>query len=320
MIHYLNPAFVITMVLLTSPLLADTVMGEYEGLFHPDNQSTMRAAAKVISEGKDHYRIVIDAYDRTRQKGANIEISGKYAKGNCLLFGQAGGHDWKGRIRDSTLDVHGVFGQYFELEKIVSRSPRAGMKPPPEAIVLLPFKKEGVPDTSLWTNPKWRALDDGSIQIVPGTGSNKTKQEFDDIKFCHIEFKLPLEPEARGQNRANGGIFVCDAYEVQLLDSFGVLQTAGDCGALYNVARPEINACLPPETWQSVDIMFRAPRLDRDGKAKDHPQITVYLNSIRIYKNLEIPDPQDRERGPIRLADEGHAICFRNIWIVEGSP
>jgi len=295
------------------------IMGQYKGEFYPDSVSKMNATCEVVNEGDGRYRIAIHANQRNVLQNNNtyIELHGKKTSQSIAIADRFGGYDWNGEIKDGILAVKSAYGQHIELKKIESKSTRAGMKPPEEAIILLPYQEGKKPDMSCWTNTEWKALDDGSIEIVPGKGPNKTKQLFDDIKFLHLEFKLPLESKARGQSRANGGVFICDAYEVQILDSFGVIHTSGDCGAIYNVARASVNACLPPETWQSLDVMFRAPRLDQNGKAKSSPQITVYLNSVRIHKDLEIPNPQDRERGPIRIEDEGHRIQFRNIWIVE---
>jgi hypothetical protein len=156
------------------------------------------------------------------------------------------------------------------------------------------------------------------MQIVKGKGSNRTKQQFSDVKQLHVEFKLPLEPKGRGQGRANSGVYLLDAYEVQVLDSFGIVHTSGDCGGLYNVARPMVNSCLPPETWQTYDISFRAARLDTNGGVKELPRITVIHNGVPIHVNVEIPKNRHRTKGPIQLQDHKHNIEFRNIWLVEG--
>ena len=172
-------------------------------------------------------------------------------------------------------------------------------------------------DLSEWTNTNWKALAKGVMQCEPGKGANRTKREFSDIKKFHIEFKLPLEPRGRGQGRANSGVYFLDHYEVQVLDSFGLTHTSGDCGGLYGIARAMVNACLPPETWQTYDVTFRAARLGPDGKAKENPRITVIHNGKLIHENQEIPKNRHRTKGPFQLQDHGHKIQFRNIWVVE---
>jgi hypothetical protein len=299
-------------------LLAAPFMGEYEGTFHPDPKVSLRAVGKVVQEGEVQYRIVLHTGPETPiTEGAYVEIYGAAQGPQVQLTGRSGGYGWSGEIKDGRLIGRSQYGQRFELKKIENKSPRAGLKPPQGAVVLLAFDPKKAPDMSGWTNAEWRALDDGSMQCVPGKGANRTKQQFGDIRHLHVEFKLPLEPLNRGQGRANSGVYLADRYEVQVLDSFGITHTSGDCGGIYNVARATVNASLPPETWQTYDISFRAPRLDESGKATELPRITVFHNGVKIHDDLEIPMERHRAKGPIQLQDHGHRIQFRNIWVVE---
>ena len=299
-------------------LLAGPFMGEYEGTFHPDPKVSFKAIGKVVQEGDNLYRIVLYTGPETPvTEGTCVEIYGAAQGPEVRLTGRSGGYGWNGQIKDGNLRAQSAYGQYFELKKIQSRSPRAGVKPPAGAVVLLPFDPGKAPDLSGWTNGEWKALDNGSMQIAPGKGANRTKRQFGDIRHLHLEFKLSLEPLNRGQGRANSGVYLADRYEVQVLDSFGLTHTAGDCGGIYNVARARVNACLPPGVWQTYDITFRAPRLDDSGQAKELPRITVLHNGVMIHENLEIPTNNHRARGPLQLQDHGHPIQYRNIWVVE---
>jgi len=307
--------YVSVILLLAGGAWADDIMGQYEGQFIPDKQVTMDATADVVAEGNGNYRIVIDARsDDPGHDGAFIEVNGKQSGGTVTVDNASfGGYKWKGEIKDGRLTLGTQYGLRFELKKIESKSPDAGLKPPAGAVILLPFKEGQKADLSKWTNGNWRALDDGVMECTPGKGANKTKQSFGDIKHLHIEFKLPLEPTNRGQGRANSGVYVSDAYEVQILDSFGLLHTSGDCGGIYNLRRASVNACLPPETWQTYDITFRAPR------PGENPRITVIQNGIKIHDNLSIPaKTKPGEKRPLQLQDHKHPIQFRNIWLVEG--
>jgi hypothetical protein len=306
------------LVCLSNSLWAKEIMGEYKGTFYPDQKFSMGATADVVAEGDGKYRIVVSAKsDDPTLEGAFIELYGEKSGEVVTIGGRAGGYDWKGEIKDGKLNVQGHYGVHFELKKIESKSPRAGAKPPANAVILLPYEAGKKPDMSGWRNQQWEALDDGSMQIVPGKGANKTVREFSDVKQLHVEFKLPLEPKGRGQGRANSGVYLLDAYEVQVLDSFGIVHTSGDCGGIYNVARAKVNACLPPETWQTFDISFRAARMD--GRSViEQPRITVVHNGVKIHDNLEIRRNRHRTEGPIQLQDHQHKIQFRNIWLVEG--
>ena len=111
-------------------------------------------------------------------------------------------------------------------------------------------------------------------------------------------------------------------YELQVLDSFGLASTYQDCGALYKVARPKVNACLPPTKWQTYDITFRAERLDQDGKVKEPAVITVVHNGITIHDQQKLP-PKGKgpangiRKGPLLLQDHHNPVRYRNIWVVE---
>lgn len=309
----------IVLVCTANALWAGPFMGQYKGTFYPDSKVTMPATATVVDEGQGDYRVNIHATsDDPALEGAQIEIMGREFGPQVHLSSRAGGYDWRGEIKDGRLVAASQYGQRFELEKIVSKSPRAGARPPKGAVILLPFKEGAKPDLSGWTNTEWKARNDGVMESAKGKGANKTKREFGDIKQLHVEFKLPLEPTGRGQHRANSGVYVLDAYEVQVLDSFGLVHTSGDCGGLYGIARPKVNASLPPLTWQTYDITFRAARMDDNGNVKELPEITVIHNGVKIHDKQQIPKNRHRTRGPIQLQDHGHSIQFRNIWLVEG--
>ncbi len=307
------------LICMTNVFGAKPFMGQYKGTFYPDSKVTMPATATVVDEGQGDYRINIHAVSSDPAlEGADIEIMGREFGPQVHLSSRAGGYDWRGEIKDSRLVAKSHYGQRFELEKIVSKSPRAGAKPPTGAVILLPFKEGVKADLSGWTNEFWKARNNGIMECAKGKGANKTSREFSDIKQLHVEFRLPLEPDGRGQHRANSGVYVIDAYEVQILDSFGLVHTSGDCGGLYGVARAKVNASLPPETWQTYDITFRAPRLDDSGNAKELPEITVIFNGVKIHDKQKIPKRRHTTEGPIQLQDHGHNIQFRNIWLVEG--
>jgi len=298
-------------------LAADAFMGAYAGTFFPDQAVQLDATAHVIAEGDGYYRIVLDASGKAGWEGAFAELYGRQFGPEVGVFGRAGGYPWSGNLKNGVLVAKSHYGQYFELKKIESKSPKAGLKPPQGAVVLLPFSPGQKPDMRRWTNGEWKAMGNGSMQCEPGKGANRTQQAFSNIRQLHVEFKLPLEPSARGQHRANSGVYLLDAYEVQVLDSFGLVHTSGDCGGLYGIARARVNACLPPETWQTYDIAFQPARLDRDGEVIELPRITVRHNGVLIHDRQEIPRKSHPAQGPLQLQDHGHKIQFRNIWLVE---
>jgi hypothetical protein len=167
---------------------------------------------------------------------------------------------------------------------------------------------------------KWK-IADGAIEVVPGTGDIQTKQQFRDFQL-HVEFNVPLMPDARGQARGNSGVYLQGLYEIQVLDSYGLKPGKGDCGAIYGQASPMVNACLPPEHWQSYDILFHAPRFDAAGMLMDKPRVSVLQNGVWIQDNVSIGgrttaslEADPHQSGPILLQDHGNRVKYRNLWI-----
>lgn len=316
-------------------------VGSYEGLV-PDAPKGYWAshpplAARVIGLGDDQYEVQLLP---ELHKRAPHYLSAKVeATGDRLTLEQG---KWKitfdgskaiGAIKTNDTSVD------FILPKTDSFSPTLGKEPPPGAIILFNGK-----DLSQWQhqntkeNPKpvWRITEDGAMEIQPRTRENRkggdliTKETFSDCHL-HLEFRLPYLPSERGQSRGNSGLFFQGTYEIQILDSFGLSGAWDECGALYRVAPPKVNAAAAPGQWQTYDIEFTAARFDDTGSLISPPVITVRHNGILIHNQTEITeitafqhsDRQSEHRqwpGPIRLQDHGSAVQFRNIWVQTSTP
>jgi hypothetical protein len=161
------------------------------------------------------------------------------------------------------------------LQKVRRRSRTLGARPPAGAVVLY----DG---TSTRQLRNARTTDDGLLQM--GT---ELKRVFGDYTL-HLEFRLPYMPYARGQGRANSGVYLQSRYEMQILDSFGLSGAQNECGALYEYRKPDFNMCLPPLAWQTYEIAFRSPRFDAAGKKICHASITVWHNGIPIHQDVPV--------------------------------
>jgi len=148
-----------------------------------------------------------------------------------------------------------------------------------------------------------------------------TKMMVNDFQL-HLEFRTPYMPNARGQGRGNSGVYIQKRYEVQVLDSFGLQGVHNECGGLYRQRKPDVNMCLPPLSWQTYDIDFKAARWEGDKKVAN-ARLTVRHNGVLIHDNVEVPsktgagDKESAKPGPIRLQNHSNPVHFRNIWIVE---
>ena len=155
-----------------------------------------------------------------------------------------------------------------------------------------------------------------------------TKEKFGDLEI-HAEFLIP--------KGSNSGIKLHGHYEIQIEDSYGVKKPRGDtCGGVYPRAEarpryhhidggiaPRVNACKPPGQWQTLDIVFLAPRFDKSGKKIANARLPkVVLNGIVIHENVELLTPTGdrwRERelaeGPLMLQGDHGPVAFRNLRV-----
>lgn len=196
-------------------------------------------------------------------------------------------------------------GPVAKLERV---SPTLGNPPPAGAVVLF----DGT-SADKWENGKLSP----EGYLMEGV---KSKDTFGSHQL-HLEFLLAYMPTARGQGRANSGLYVQGRYEVQILDSFGLDGADNECGGIYKASKPIVNMCFPPLAWQTYDVDFTAAQF-ADGKKTANARITVRHNGVVIHDNLELPgitpggvSNDEAKPGPIYLQNHGNPIRFRNIWV-----
>jgi hypothetical protein len=181
-------------------------------------------------------------------------------------------------------------------------------------------------------NPKKLLAQEGTGVYYNGpkgrTNNLLTKEKYGDLEV-HLEFLVP--------KGSNSGIKFHGHYEIQIEDSFGKKNLKGsDCGGVYpradakgkytyldNGIPPKDNACKPAGEWQTFDIIFLAPRFDKDGKKIANARLPkVLFNGVVIHDDVELLTPTgDRWRGPemaqgplMLQADHG-PVAFRNLRI-----
>ena len=257
--------------------------------------------------------------NRAAGEGAGVDYPLAWCRDHGLgrVFYTALGHGedaW-----DDAFLAHVLGGASWAIE-----GAQAIVSPPPEAWLLydgLADAVDGPTDLSGWSHldgsdARWLATE-GYFEVAPGTGNLVTRKNLDS-GYYHLEFMTPNSPPSVvGQDRGNSGIYLMGRYELQVLDSWGVENpSTGDCGGIYSVAAPAVNASRPPGTWQSFDIQFAAPR-----SAGDAARVTVWHNGVKIHDDVEIPGPTGgaaytEGHGPLMLQDHGSGVRYRNAWYV----
>jgi Domain of Unknown Function (DUF1080) len=281
------------------------VQGEYAGAIG----EKAKVGAQVIALGNGNFDAVLytQGLPGAGWDGkTTVRLKGKTSDGIAAFNGK----NFHGTIRDGVFAGTAENDVHFSLKKVERESPTLGATPPPGAVVLF----DGA-NTNAWSVGK---IAEDHLLGVPAT----TKQKFENF-LLHIEFRTPFMPFSRGQGRGNSGVYLADQYEVQVLDSFGLAGLDNECGGIYQQARPLVNMCFPPLSWQTYDIEFRAARFAPDEKTKrQNAVVTVRHNGVPIQYELELKHPTpggnraDEHAGPIFLQNHGNPVRFRNIWIL----
>ncbi len=172
----------------------------------------------------------------------------------------------------------------------------------------------------------WKLLPDGSVEIDPSKGSLFTRAAFGDLRV-YVEFRHAQNRESLGPRRGNSGLYLANAYEIQLVDSFGEPPRDVSSGSLYHIAAPRMNACAAPLEWQSIEVDFRAARFDAEGRKTLPTRVSAWMNGAMIHDDLEVPHPTAASLEsarklkdpvgpqPLMLQSHGNVLQFRNMWV-----
>ncbi len=300
----------------TEPLYAQIIAlggGSYQSLLYETLEERSTAQVNFYGSAQNGSINFAKTIGRGGQEVLQITAHGLLIAAS-LWTGSADAEHFNGRF-------NGRENVAFSLQKYDRASPTLGANPASQAEILFDGS-----DLSQWSHKKvkkaqWKILENGAMEVAPETGSIITKKSFADHRL-HLEFRTPFMPDHREQKRGNSGVYLHGRYEVQVLDSYGLEGRDNECGGIYKVSRPRVNACAPPAHWQTYDIVFRAPRFDGKGVKTENARITVHHNGILIHEDLELPTftggpvaENEVPTGPLMLQDHSDLVQFRNIWV-----
>lgn len=174
------------------------------------------------------------------------------------------------------------------------------------------------------------------FEIVPGEGvmvngkDGKTVHLLSDFQHgdcqLHIEFTVPFG--------SNSGVYFQGLYEIQIFDSYkketvtytdcGAIYARWDCKKAYEGYPPSKNVSLAQGEWQSFDVVFRAPRFDKNGKKIENAKfVTVKHNGVVVHENVEVTggtrshiDKPESAKGQLMLQGDHGPVAFRNIVLI----
>jgi len=173
----------------------------------------------------------------------------------------------------------------------------------------------------------------GILMNLPDSTAHKdlfTAQKFGDVD---IELDCMMAKES------NSGIYLQGRYELQLLDSWGVLNPrSSDMGGIYernDGKRPEgqrnfdgrgprQNASKAPGLWQHFKISFQAPRFENGKKVANAKFLKIELNGVVVQENIDLSGttagaiskievPEDA----LRIQGDHGQVAFKNIIITD---
>jgi hypothetical protein len=162
-----------------------------------------------------------------------------------------------------------------------------------------------------------------------------TKLHFRDAQI-HAEFMVP--PKDEDAYDGNSGLYLHGLFELQIIDSYdSSMPPMRMTGSLYGFRPPLVNASRPRGEWQSIDIVFKAPRRNSEGEPVEAGSVTALLNGVLIQDGTTFTKRVSRwaplyylttpyaiqiresllktECGPLQLQDHEAPVRFRNIWI-----
>ncbi|MGA2498652.1 MAG: DUF1080 domain-containing protein [Tepidisphaeraceae bacterium] len=136
----------------------------------------------------------------------------------------------------------------------------------------------------------------------------------------HAEFMLA--------RKSDSGLFLHGLYQLQICDSFGLpdnKMSEGECGGIMWTSKPRTNACLAPGQWQTIDIVFHAPRFDDKAKKTAKAKfVKVTLNGKVIQENVDVDEPTgggleeaESATGPLVIQGMEGTVAYRNVRVTQ---
>jgi len=245
-----------------------TIVGEYDGEVLNEAGGKTKIGVQITTGEKDQFLAIgyLGGLPGDGWSGAKpVESSGQIKNGRIHFVGDIADVIYQ----DGTLTVieNGGKIEIGTLAKVARRSATLSADAPQHAIRLFDGKNDGV---------------------LP-----------EKVKRLHLEFQL--HPAKTSDSEKGIGILTFGKdQELRLSDSFCRTVTPDSSGALSGKA-PLVNAALPAQTWQTLDLEFRPDT------------VNVLLNGTVIHQDLPW---KAGEHSAVRWTPQSGELQIRNAWAV----
>jgi hypothetical protein len=192
-------------------------------------------------------------------------------------------------------------------------------------------------DPTKWLPIDWTVEADNTL-LVKRAGTQavevQSNMRFEDL-CVHVEYLTPDPSTYRTptdlQTHGNSGVYLKSAYEMQILDTFGLAVVDDGCGAIYKLKAPYSSACFQYGNWNTYEIEFKGSVWSGATRTKNAQFVKVALNGTVVQGvaswipgsvpfvldpvvtsagTNDLPGPQ-----PLGLQDHLDPVKFRNIWV-----
>ena len=196
-------------------------------------------------------------------------------------------------------------------------------------------------DKTKWVAIDWTVEADNTLLVKPtGTQAVEVQSDMQFEDLCvHVEYLTP-DPSTYAathgsvsdvQTHGNSGVYLKSAYEMQILDTFGLAVADDYCGAIYKLKAPYTSACFQHGIWNTYEIEFKGSVWNGTTRTKNAQYVKVALNGtvvqgVASWIPGSVPfviDPLVTQAGtndlpgPQSLGLQNHLdpVKFRNIWV-----
>lgn len=157
----------------------------------------------------------------------------------------------------------------------------------------------------------WSAAAGGAIQGWSfSDGVLRNSKEARDIVTNDKFWNFLLHCEYKVAQHSNSGIGLRNRYEIQIFGDYGEPTSVHGNGALYSRIAPAVNATLPPDQWQTLDVRLVGLTL------------TVKMNGKTLIDHREIEgltavatDPNEAQPGAFILQGDHGPVEVRNFIV-----